>query len=362
VNKPANSDIYTTHMAEFVETFARLAVPPSLNSHMFFIEGGALGIENAIKTAFDWKIRKNFAKGHETEKGTQIMHLRECFHGRTGYTLSLTNTDPRKTDLFPRFPWPRIDNPGLRFPVTPEGLADTKAAEERALEQIEQAFADNPDDIAAILIEPIQAEGGDVHFRPEFLRALEQKARQHDVFFVLDEVQTGVGITGRMWAHEHWGLRPDAVAFGKHLLFKESGFKDWWGWLREREWLWARFPPIAGAIGGIARLREAGWYVEAVTSKPKWAEHNVWKWLGHYRPPFNAVTIIDNKQSKVDFTDATVIVDDKLATCQSFNEHGRDAVLFDRHGGYDGQDVFSPFLRQAHNWEAVIAHLEGFRG
>jgi len=155
---------------------------------------------------------------------------------------------------------------------------------------------------------------------------------------------------------------PDAVAFGKHLLFKESGFKDWWGWLREREWLWARFPPIAGAIGGIARLREAGWYVEAVTSKPKWAEHNVWKWLGHYRPPFNAVTIIDNKQSKVDFTDATVIVDDKLATCQSFNEHGRDAVLFDRHGGYDGQDVFSPFLRQAHNWEAVIAHLEGFRG
>ncbi|HWW60681.1 MAG TPA: aminotransferase class III-fold pyridoxal phosphate-dependent enzyme, partial [Thermoanaerobaculia bacterium] len=117
VNKPANSDIYTTFMAEFVETFARLAVPPTLNKHMFFIEGGALGIENALKSAIDWKIRKNFKRGYESERGTQIMHLRECFHGRTGYTLSLTNTDPRKTQYFPKFDWPRIDNPKLRFPT-----------------------------------------------------------------------------------------------------------------------------------------------------------------------------------------------------------------------------------------------------
>jgi len=214
--KPSLSDFYGVEYAWFVDTFGRVAMPEHLR-YTFFVEGGALGVENALKTAFDWKVRRNRAKGIPGQKGQQIVHFRQAFHGRSGYTLSLTNTDPRKTDLFPRFPWPRIDNPGLRFPVTPEGLADTKAAEERALEQIEQAFADNPDDIAAILIEPIQAEGGDVHFRPEFLRALEQKARQHDVFFVLDEVQTGVGITGRMWAHEHWGLRPDAVAFGKKI-------------------------------------------------------------------------------------------------------------------------------------------------
>src|SRR5215218_758397 len=114
MNKPANSDIYTTYMAEFVETFARLAVPPTLNKHLFFIEGGSLGIENAIKTAFDWKVRKNFRKGYKEEKGTQVMHLRECFHGRSGYTLSLTNTaDPRKTQYFPKFDWPRIENPKL---------------------------------------------------------------------------------------------------------------------------------------------------------------------------------------------------------------------------------------------------------
>src|SRR5881394_1672641 len=130
VNKPANSDIYTTYMAEFVETFARIAIPSSHNKHLFFIEGGALGIENAVKTAFDWKIRKNFKKGHQSEKGTQIMHLREAFHGRTGYTLSLTNTaDPRKTQYFPKFDWPRIDNPKLRFPTTPESLADAEQRE-----------------------------------------------------------------------------------------------------------------------------------------------------------------------------------------------------------------------------------------
>src|SRR5260370_2582680 len=56
INKPANSDIYTTYMAEFVETFARLAVPPSLNKHMFFIQGGALCVENAVQPAIDLQI------------------------------------------------------------------------------------------------------------------------------------------------------------------------------------------------------------------------------------------------------------------------------------------------------------------
>jgi L-lysine 6-transaminase len=212
--KPALSDIYTVEYAWFVDTFGRLAMP-SYMKYAFFIEGGALGIENALKTAFDWKVRRNKARGMSGEKGMQVIHFREAFHGRTGYTLSLTNTDPVKTDYFPKFKWPRIDNPKLRFPVTPEVERDVAAAEQRALDQIAKAFADNPDDIAAIIIEPIQAEGGDNHFRPEFLKALERVAAQHEVFFVVDEVQTGVGLTGKMWAHEHFGIVPDALAFGK---------------------------------------------------------------------------------------------------------------------------------------------------
>jgi L-lysine 6-transaminase len=215
VNKPANSDIYTTYMAEFVETFARLAVPPSLNKHMFFIEGGSLGIENALKTAFDWKIRKNFAKGHQSEKGTQIMHLRECFHGRSGYTLSLTNTDPRKTQYFPKFDWPRIENPKIHFPATADALADAERREQAALEQAKQFLHERKDDIAAFIMEPIQGEGGDNHFRPEFFRAMRQLCDENDMLLILDEVQAGVGITGKMWAFQHFGIEPDLFCFGK---------------------------------------------------------------------------------------------------------------------------------------------------
>jgi L-lysine 6-transaminase len=216
MNKPANSDIYTTYMAEFVETFARLAVPPSLNKHMFFIEGGSMGIENAIKAAFDWKIRKNFAKGIQGEKGTQIMHLRECFHGRSGYTLSLTNTaDPRKTQYFPKFDWPRIDNPKLTFPLTDENLADAARREEAALAQARQFLQERKDEIAAFIMEPIQGEGGDNHFRPEFLRAIRQLCDENEMLLIFDEVQSGVGITGKMWSFQHYGVEPDLFCFGK---------------------------------------------------------------------------------------------------------------------------------------------------
>lgn len=212
--KPSLSDLYCVEYAWFVDTFARVAVPPYLK-YAFFVEGGTLGVENALKTAFDWKVRRNRARGIAGEKGQQVVHLRQAFHGRSGYCLSLTNTDPVKTDLFPKFRWPRIENPKLRFPVSEQVLAEVEAVEERALAQLERAFEENPDDVAAIIVEPIQGEGGDNHFRPRFLQALQRKAHEREALFVVDEVQTGIGITGRMWAHQHFGLEPDAVAFGK---------------------------------------------------------------------------------------------------------------------------------------------------
>lgn len=214
--KPSLADVYTVEYAWFVETLARIAMPPHLK-YAFFVEGGALGVENSLKAAMDWKVRRNRARGLTGERGTQILHFRDAFHGRSGYTLSITNTDPRKTDLFPKFPWPRVDNPKLRFPVTPEVEREVAAAEEKALAQVRQAFADRPDEIAAIIIEPIQAEGGDNHFRAGFLQALEKIADESQCFFIVDEVQTGIALTGRMWAHEHFGLTPDAVAFGKKM-------------------------------------------------------------------------------------------------------------------------------------------------
>jgi L-lysine 6-transaminase len=212
INKPANSDIYTTYMAEFVETFSRIGIPPSHNKHLFFIEGGSLAIENALKTAFDWKIRKNFRAGTQSERGTQIMHLREAFHGRTGYTLSLTNTaDPRKTQYFPKFDWPRIDNPKLRFPADD----DVEQREAAALDQAKRFLAERKDDIAAFIMEPIQGEGGDNHFRPEFFRAIRQLCDENEMLLIFDEVQSGVGITGKMWSFQHYGVEPDLFCFGK---------------------------------------------------------------------------------------------------------------------------------------------------
>ncbi|MET0915188.1 MAG: aminotransferase class III-fold pyridoxal phosphate-dependent enzyme, partial [Jiangellaceae bacterium] len=115
-NKPANSDIYSTHLAEFVEAFSRVLGDPRL-PHMFFVEGGAMAVENALKVAFDWKSRHNEAHGRSPDLGTRVLHLTRAFHGRSGYTMSLTNTEPVKTDRFPKFDWPRIDVPAIHFPI-----------------------------------------------------------------------------------------------------------------------------------------------------------------------------------------------------------------------------------------------------
>ncbi len=214
---PTNSDIYTVEFAEFVETFGRVGIPSYL-PYAFFVAGGALGVENALKAAMDWKVRRNFRKGLTVEKGHQILHFKDAFHGRSGYTMSLTNTaDPRKYRYFSKFDWPRITNPALRFPVDAREIERVEALERQAVEEIKRAFVERADDIAAILIEPIQAEGGDNHFRPEFMRALRQLADENDALLIFDEVQSGVGLTGRFWAHQHTDVKPDLLAFGKKM-------------------------------------------------------------------------------------------------------------------------------------------------
>ena len=226
LNKPTNSDVYSMEMAAFVDTMGRIAQPHYL-PYAFYIEGGGLAVENALKTAFDWKVRKNLSKGIKN-KGSQIIHFKECFHGRTGYTMSLTDSpDPRKTLYFPKFDWPRIDNPKINFPLNDENLEDVINKENVALEQIKDAIRNNPDDIAGLIIEPIQGEGGDNHFRCEFFKELRNLANEEEFLLIYDEVQTGVGITGNMWAHQSFtphsckcdcedaSTAPDIISFGK---------------------------------------------------------------------------------------------------------------------------------------------------
>ncbi len=215
VNKVTNSDIPTEHKARFVQTFGRVGIPDYL-PHAFFVSGGTLAVENALKAAFDWKVRKNFRKGYRREVGGQVLHFDQAFHGRSGYTLSLTNTsDLRKIRHFPKFDWPRVTNPKIVFPLTEAGLARLQEHEATALAQAKQFFHERRDDIACVIIEPIQGEGGDNHFRPEFLQALKDLAHENDALLIFDEVQTGVGITGSFWAHQALGVTPDILAFGK---------------------------------------------------------------------------------------------------------------------------------------------------
>jgi L-lysine 6-transaminase len=215
LHNPSNSDVYTVEMAEFVETFATHAMPAHL-PHLFLVAGGTLGVENALKAAFDWKVRKNFARGYREERGHQVLHFEQAFHGRSGYTLSLTNTtDPRKTAYFPKFDWPRVLNPKVKFPMQEDNLKDVKAREALSIAQMRTAFEQNKDDIAAIILEPIQGEGGDNHFRTEFFQELRRIADEYEAMLIFDEVQAGLGLTGKMWSHEHYGIKPDMVAFGK---------------------------------------------------------------------------------------------------------------------------------------------------
>lgn len=214
INKPTNSDVYSQEMAEFVQTFNRVAQPEYLPMS-FFIEGGGLAVENALKAAFDWKRRKNLEKG-SSAKGDKVIHFKQCFHGRTGYTMSLTDSpDKRKTMYFPKFDWPRVTNPKITFPLE-DNLEHIIKLEKKAVKEIKDAIKSHPDNIASIIIEPIQGEGGDNHFRSEFMQMLRQIADENDIILIYDEVQTGVGVTGKMWAHQNFeNANPDIISFGK---------------------------------------------------------------------------------------------------------------------------------------------------
>jgi L-lysine 6-transaminase len=212
---PSNSDLYTVSMARFVEAFATRVTPEGFPHH-FWVAGGALAVENALKTAFDWKARKLGRTGmSESGNDLSILHFRQAFHGRSGYTMSLTNTDPVKVGLFPKFDWPRVHNPFVVWDADGNVMNDVAAGEARAVEEIEAAFRERGNTIAGILIEPMQGEGGDNHFRPEFFRELRRLADEHEALLIFDEVQTGFFGSGSPWLWQTKGVAPDVVAFGK---------------------------------------------------------------------------------------------------------------------------------------------------
>ena len=213
-NNPANSDLYTDMMAEFVEAFSTKASPDGYDHH-FWVAGGALSVENAMKAAFDWKARKLGLDETCDANDLVVMHFKQAFHGRSGYTMSVTNTDPAKVALFPKFQWPRITNPYCEFDLDGNISNDVAAAEAAAMAEIDAAFECYEGKVACILIEPMQGEVGDSHFRPEFLAELRRVADEREALLIFDEVQTGFFGSGKPWLWQHKGVAPDIVSFGK---------------------------------------------------------------------------------------------------------------------------------------------------
>jgi L-lysine 6-transaminase len=213
-NKPASSDLYTAQMAGFVDAFGTHVTPDGYPYH-FWVSGGALAVENALKVAFDWKAQKVGSEACNDGNDLVILHFEKAFHGRTGYTMSLTNTVPDKIALFPKFDWPRVHSPALEYDLDGNIANDVAAEERKSCEQIEAAFERYAGRIAGIIIEPLQGEGGDNHFRTEFLTKLREYADQHEALLIFDEVQTGFFGSGKPWLWQHHGVKPDIVAFGK---------------------------------------------------------------------------------------------------------------------------------------------------
>tara|TARA_B100002049_G_scaffold237243_1_gene227180 strand:+ start:842 stop:2152 length:1311 start_codon:yes stop_codon:yes gene_type:complete len=206
INKPANCDFYTQEYLDFINKFKNQVIPETY-PYCFFIDGGALSVENALKIAMDWKCQKNGDKNEELS----IAHFQKAFHGRSGYTMSLTNTEQHKVKNFTKFNWPRfLSSPKM-------GLSDEnqKIYDDFAIDEIEKYMKDNKKQVAGMIIEPVQCEGGDRHFTKYFLQNLQRICNQNDILFIVDEVQTGFYTTGKPWCFQHYDLEPDLVSFGK---------------------------------------------------------------------------------------------------------------------------------------------------
>ncbi len=135
--------------------------------------------------------------------------------------------------------------------------------------------------------------------------------------------------------------------------------EPWWEWMRDRDWLWANFPAVEGAIGSLRILRRKGYYLEIVTSKPEWAEYAMWRWLGKWRPPVQRVTIVDPKTPKWQVTEARLLVDDKPENVHDFRRAGRDAILFARPHNREAQETHEAWgMPWARDWGEVLSWIE----
>jgi 4-aminobutyrate aminotransferase/(S)-3-amino-2-methylpropionate transaminase len=234
-NPTSTPFVTTPSWLEFMETMQARFAPRGM-THMFCVDGGGEGIESALKAAFIVHGERRREAGGAPRDPLQlpeadraaimdnagtdavVVSFAGAFHGRGLGPMSATHSKViHKADL-PAFAWPTAPFPANRFPLADHAAANARA-EAGALEALEAILEQYAGRVAAVLVEPVQSEGGDRHASPAFFRGVQALAARAGAAFILDEVQTGVGITGTLWAHEQLDLPhpPDIVCFGKKM-------------------------------------------------------------------------------------------------------------------------------------------------
>lgn len=232
INRPAMGNFPQHDWAQILESGMLKVAPPGTNQ-VFTALAGSDANELAYKAAFMWRRRQerggpdvdftpeeiSSSMNNQTPgspNNMSILSFKTAFHGRLFGSLSTTRSKPiHKLDI-PAFDWPQASFPLLKYPL--EHHAEENAREEqRSLDEVEELITTYHNRPAAVIVEPVQSEGGDNHASPVFFRGLREVTRKHNVLLIVDEVQTGVGATGKFWAHEHWNLQdpPDMVTFSK---------------------------------------------------------------------------------------------------------------------------------------------------
>ncbi|KAF2223259.1 4-aminobutyrate aminotransferase [Elsinoe ampelina] len=242
VNRPALGNFPQHDWKSILENGIFRATPKGMNQ-VFTSTSGSDANELAYKAAFMY--RRQQERGGSTVEFTQqemdtsmnnqapgspnmsIMSFAKGFHGRLFGSLSTTRSKPiHKLDI-PAFNWPQAPFPELKYPLS-ERARENAEEEARCLAEAEHIMTTWPSPVAAIIIEPVQSEGGDNHASPAFFRGLREITKKHNILMIVDEVQTGVGATGKFWAHEHWDLPtpPDMVTFSKKAQMAGYFFGD----------------------------------------------------------------------------------------------------------------------------------------
>lgn len=230
VNRPAIGNFPSSHWAKLLRD-GLLRVSPKGLDRIFTAQSGSEANELAFKAAFmlyrrrergegvDWSAEEMTSCIANSKPGSPdlaVLSFANSFHGRGFGSLSTTRSKAvHKLDI-PSFDWPQAPFPHLKYPLE-QNVEANHAEEQRCLAEVERLIKEWRFPVAALIVEPIQSEGGDNHASPAFFQGVRDITKKHGVVMIVDEVQTGFGATGRFWGHEHWDLSspPDMVTFSK---------------------------------------------------------------------------------------------------------------------------------------------------